>query len=79
MINTATVAHLHVRYGKGRNAAVPWWFQAPAHHSVAVHQRLQQLFPNWMDSIGHNVEWPPMSPHLTPLDSYPMAMLTILG
>ena len=40
------------------------------HRSRAVHDRLQELFPNRVVGIGHAPEWPPRSPDLTPLDFF---------
>ena len=49
-----------------------WWPQdgAPAHRVVAVQERLRQLFDNRIIALGHNVEWPPRSPDLTPCDLF---------
>ena len=73
MLNQYVVPAL-AQYEQGHNGLIPhvWWVQdgAPAHHSVAVRQRLQQLFPNCVVGIGHAVEWPPRSPDLTPCDFF---------
>lgn len=49
------------------------WYQqdgAPAHSSVAVRNRLNEIFGNhWIGRFGPH-RWPPRSPDLTPLDFY---------
>ncbi|XP_057657376.1 uncharacterized protein LOC130894512 [Diorhabda carinulata] len=40
---------------------------APAHYAVIVREFLNQNFPDWIGRRGQ-VEWPPRSPDLTPLD-----------
>ena len=71
LINQQVVPQLHQRYGRLQNGAIrrKWWFQdgAPAHRSVIVRNRLQELFPNRVVGLGHQLEWPPRSPDLTPL------------
>lgn len=49
-----------------------WWAQdgAPAHRTRIVTARLQQLFGNRVLALNHEVEWPPRSPDLTPLDFF---------
>ena len=49
-----------------------WWAQdgAPAHRLRAVRNRLEELFGNRVIAIGHDVEWPPRSPDLTPCDFF---------
>ena len=57
-----------------KNGAIAriWWFQddAPAHRSHAIHERLAHLFPNHVVGLGHQVEWPPRSPDLSPCDFF---------
>ena len=64
----------HGRYHQNLNGSVSriWWFQdgAPSHTAVVVRRRLQELFPGLVVGIGHNIEWPPRSPDLTPLDFF---------
>jgi hypothetical protein len=46
-----------------------WWAQdgTPAHHLIAVCDRLDDVFGhNRVIGLGHNVEWTPRSPDLTP-------------
>ena len=50
-----------------------WWAQdgAPAHCLIAVRDRLNAVFGNnRVIGLGHNVEWPPRSPDLTPCDFF---------
>ena len=50
-----------------------WWAQdgAPAHRLIAVRDRLNAVFGNnRVIGLGHNVEWPPRSPDLTPCDFF---------
>ena len=74
MINQQVVPQLHQRYGRQRNGAIrrKWRFQdgAPAHRIVIVRDRLQELFPNRVVGLGHQLEWPLRSPDLTPLDFF---------
>lgn len=49
-----------------------WWFQdgAPAHRLRAVRDRLNVLFDRRLVALGTEVEWPPRSPDLTPMDFF---------
>ena len=50
-----------------------WWAQdgAPAHRLIAVRDRLNAVFGNnRIIGLGHDVEWPPRSPDLTPCDFF---------
>lgn len=49
-----------------------WWAQdgAPAHRLLEVRHRLNETFRNRVVGLGHNVEWPPRSPDLTPCDFF---------
>jgi hypothetical protein len=50
-----------------------WWAQdgAPAHRLIAVRDRLNAVFGNNRTiGLGHDVEWPPRSPDLTPCDFF---------
>jgi hypothetical protein len=42
--------------------------RAPAHYSRLVTHHLNLTFPEWWIGHGSNVQWPPRSPDLTPLD-----------
>ena len=72
IINTTLVPELTRIFGRQANGAIrrTWYIQdgAPAHRHGAVHNRLQELFPNRVVGLGHAVEWPPRSPDLIPLD-----------
>ena len=74
MINDVVVPFLIQHYGQQRNGAIPrlWWMQdgAPAHCLIRVCDRLQELFPRRVIGLGHDREWPPRSPDLTPLDFF---------
>ena len=51
----------------------PWWAQdgAPAHRLIEVRDRLDEGFGNnQVIGLGHDVEWPPRSPDLTPCDFF---------
>jgi len=41
---------------------------APSHYTRHVMQRLNDTFPNRWIGHGSNINWPPKSPDLTPLD-----------
>lgn len=45
-----------------------WWFQdgAPAHRLRLVKERLRELFGSRIVALNHDIEWPPISPCLTP-------------
>ena len=50
-----------------------YWAQdgAPAHRLVEVRDRLNEVFGNdHVIGLGHDVEWPPLSPDLTPCDFF---------
>ena len=49
-----------------------WWAQdgAPAHRTIAVRNRLNQLFGRQVIGMGHENQWPTRSPDLTPLDFF---------
>ncbi len=76
MVNQVVVPHLlaNWRYQQNANGSIRrvWWIQdgAPCHRARIVHDRLQALFPGRVIGIGHDVEFPPRSPDLTPLDFY---------
>ena len=62
------------RYRRHRNGCFQhvWWAQdrAPCHRSRTVTERLTQLFGDRVVSFHRDVEWPPRSPNLTPLDFF---------
>ena len=74
MLNNEVVPALQAIYHQQQNGAFLrlWWAQdgAPAHRTVAIRNRLQKLFPRRVIGLGHNPEWPPRSPDLTPLDFF---------
>ncbi|KAF2349346.1 hypothetical protein FHG87_019899 [Trinorchestia longiramus] len=43
---------------------------APAHRTIAVRERLNELFGNRIISLNQRIEWPPRSPDLTPCDFF---------
>lgn len=50
-----------------------WWVQdgAPAHRLIEVRDRLIRMFGiNRVIALGHDIEWPPRSPDLTPCDFF---------
>ena len=62
------------RFGPNRNGQFRrlWWIQdgAPPHRRRIVTERLQQLFGERVVALNHQIEWPPRSPDLTPLDFF---------
>ena len=64
----------HIYYHRFQNGVFNdvWWFQygAPPHGSLQVRQTLRQRFEDRVVALHHNVEWPPRSPDLTPLDFF---------
>ena len=76
LINNTAVPEVlrHGRYQLNMNGSISrlWWLQdgAPCHTAIVVRRRLQELFPRRVVGIGHNVEWPPRSPDLAPLDFF---------
>ena len=73
-INQVVAPRLAQLYGQQRNGTIPrvWFFQdgASIHRTRAVHDRLEELFPNRVVGLGHNVPWPPRSPDLTAADFF---------
>ena len=60
--------HFNNQYWEGRFRGL-WWAQdgAPAHRLIAVRDRLIDVFGNnHVIGLGHDVEWSPSSPDLTP-------------
>ena len=60
------------QYWEGRFRGL-WWAQdgTPAHRLIAVRDRLIDVFGNnGVIGLGHDVEWPPRSPDLTPCDFF---------
>ncbi|KAF2344443.1 Protein of unknown function DUF4817 [Trinorchestia longiramus] len=43
---------------------------APAHRTVAVTEKLNELFGNRIIALNHRIEWPPRSSDLTPCDFF---------
>ena len=64
--------HFNNRYWEGLFWGL-WWAQdgAPAHRLMQVRDRLNEVFGNnRVVGLGHDVEWPPRSPDLTPCDFF---------
>ena len=64
--------HFNNQYWEGRFRGL-WWGQdgAPAHRLIAVRDRFIDVFGNnRVIGLGHDVEWPPRSPDLTPCDFF---------
>ena len=74
MIDDFVIPELVANYGVQLNGAFRrfWWYQdgAPAHRLGLVRDTLQGHFPNRFVGIGHEIEWPPRSPDLTPCDFF---------
>jgi len=49
-----------------------WWCQdgAPAHRSLRARETLRHYFGDRIVGLGHDIEWPPRSPDLTPCDFF---------
>ena len=63
--------HFNNQYWEGMFRGL-WWAQdgASAHRLLGVRYRLNEAFMNRVVGLGHNVEWPPRSPDLTPCDFF---------
>ena len=64
--------HFNNQYWEGMFRGL-WWAQdgPPAHRHLKVRDRLNETFgENRVVGLGHNVEWPPRSPDLTPCDFF---------
>ena len=64
--------HFNNQYWEGLFRGL-WWAQdgALAHRLIQVRDRLNEVFGNnHIIGLGHNVEWPPRSPDLTPCDYF---------
>ena len=64
--------HFNNQHWEGRFRGL-WWAQdgAPAHRLIAVRDRLNDVFGNnRVIGLGHDVEWPPRSPDITPCDFF---------
>ncbi len=76
MINEQVVPALRRirRFRANRNGPFvrAWWVQdgAPCHRRRIVSERLRELFGDRVVALNRNVEWPPRSPDLTPLDFF---------
>ena len=64
------IPHLQEEFGDDFNQL--WWAQdgAPAHRGRRVHNLLSDVFGNRVIGLGHEREWPPRSPDLTPCDFF---------
>ena len=76
LVNNKVVPEIlnHGRYNLNQNGSISriWWFQdgVSSHTALIVRHRLNELFPQRVVSLHHDVEWPPHSPDLTPLDFF---------
>jgi hypothetical protein len=70
LLNDMIIPRLQETHAERINRA--WWIQdgAPSHRSVAVRNKLNEVFANRIIALGHQVEWPPRSPDLTPCDFF---------
>ena len=63
-----------MRRYRGRNEMFRrvWWLQdgAPPHRRRIVFEGLEELFQDRVIALNRQVEWPPRSPDLTPLDFF---------
>ena len=64
------IRYIYQRYNNDFHGL--WWFQdgAPAHGSLEIRQVLRQWFGQRVVALHHQIEWPPRSPDLTPLDFF---------
>ena len=66
------VVHFGNQYWEGHFRNL-WWVQdgASPHRVINVRDRLNEVFGNnRVVGLGHDVEWPPRSPDLTPCDFF---------
>ncbi|KAF2346939.1 Protein of unknown function DUF4817 [Trinorchestia longiramus] len=70
LINNRIVPRLREIHGNRINRT--WWIQdgAPAHRTVAVREKLNELFGNCIIALNHRIEWLPRSPYLTLCDFF---------
>ncbi|KAF2368177.1 Protein of unknown function DUF4817 [Trinorchestia longiramus] len=70
LTNNRIVPRLQETLGNRINRT--WWIQdgAPAHRTVAVREKLNELFGNRIITLNHRIEWPPRSPDLTSCDFF---------
>ena len=75
MLNEETFPQLADAFGdqlvNGHSSRL-WWAQdgAPPHRSHEVRNWLAELFRHHVISLYYDVEWPPLSPDLTPCDYF---------
>ena len=73
MVNDHAAIRRMRRY-RGRNEMFRrvWWLQdgAPPHRRRIVFEGLEELFQDRVIALNRQVEWPPRSPDLTPLDFF---------
>ena len=63
--------YFNKQYWEGMFRGLSWAQDgAPAHRLLGVRYRLNEAFMNRVVGLGHNVEWPPRSPDLTPCDFF---------
>ena len=73
------VVHFGNQYWEGHFRNL-WWVQdgASPHRVINVRDRLNEVFGNnRVVGLGHDVEWPPRSPDLTPCDFFLWAILRV--
>ena len=70
MLNNEIIPSLQEGYGVRFQRI--WWMQdgAPCHRGIIVKNRLKDVFGDRIIGVGHDVEWPPRSPDLTPCDFF---------
>ncbi|KAF2350323.1 hypothetical protein FHG87_018919 [Trinorchestia longiramus] len=70
LINNWIVPRLQETHGNRINRT--WWIEdgAPAHRTVAVREKLNELFGNRIFALNHRIEWPPRLPDLMPCDFF---------
>ena len=70
LLNNNIIPHLRVEFNDRFDRL--WWAQdgAPAHRRIIVREFLAEVFNNRVIGLGHEHEWPPRSPDLTPCDYF---------
>ena len=70
ILNDIIIPHLRYEFGDRFNRL--WWakYGAPTHRRVIVLGRLNEVFYSRVIALGHETEWPPRSPDITPCDFF---------
>ena len=72
MLNQEMISQLNIAYENISNHHWRVQDNAPTHRSLIIKERLLEIFQNRTIALGHDIEWPPRSPDLTPCDYFCM-------